>query len=134
MRMLANGERVAAATILSVLLGVLVLGGLFLGSQIVTGALNMADVLHRLPKPVAAAFVDDPDVAMAFDCDNLDETDPDALERYAAGRGLSVVFVPAGRPQPVVEVHWIYWRDRLVAYGADADIPATDNGGTACAG
>ena len=134
MRIRPDGERLLATVLGTVLLGVVVLGLLFTALQIVTGQLNTADILHRLPKPVAAMFVDDPDQTMTLDCDDLDETDPDAVARYAAEQGLSVEYVPPGDvPARLAGVEWAFWRERLVAY-ADAEQPPPREGGTSCPG
>lgn len=115
--------------------GLLLLGGLFLGTQVITGQLNMADITHRLPKPMARMFVEDPDQAMVLGCDGLDETDPDAITRFAAERDLDVEFVGDGADRGrLVRVDWLFWHDRLIAFGADAAVPAPDTGGTACPG
>lgn len=133
-RIRPDGERLVATVVGMVLLGVVVLGMLFTAMQIVTGQLNTADILHRLPKPVAAVFVEDPDEAMMLDCDDLDETDPAAVERYAGEHGLAVEYVPAGEePASLAGVEWVYWRDRLVAY-ADGVAPPAPGGGSSCPG
>jgi hypothetical protein len=100
------------------------------GLQVLTGQLNMADVLHRVPKPLAALVVGDPDEAMRLDCDGVDETDRDAVARYAAEHGLDLEHVPAGGvPARLAAVDWIYWRDRLVA-DADGEAPPARPGGS----
>lgn len=131
MRARPDPERLAATAAVTVVAGLLLLAALFTGSQIASGQLNMADVLRRLPKPVAAVVVDDPDEARPLDCDGLDETDPDQLERYAAQHGLDLEYEPAGEtPQHLAAVEWIYWRDRLVAYAEGAPAPEHRPGGS----
>lgn len=116
--------RTAATTTVA---GVLVLGLFVTALQIVSGRLVMADVIHRLPKPVAVLFVEDPDASVPLDCDGLDERDLVAVERYAGERGLEVVYDPPDvRPTEVAAVTWVHWRDRLVVEageGPDLDRP-----------
>lgn len=134
MRIRPDGEHLLISVLGTVGLGLLVVVALFAAMQIVTGQLNVADILHRLPKPIAASFVDDPDEAMRLGCDGLDETDPAAVARYAGEHGLEVEYVPSGAvPQRLAAVDWIFWRERLVAY-AEGEAPPAPGPGTACPG
>lgn len=134
MRIRPDGTDLVGTVVVTMVLGVVVLTALFAALQIVTGELNMADVLHHLPRPVAAVFVDDADDAMTLDCDGLDETDPDAVTRYAADRGLEVEHVPAGAaPVRLAGVEFVFWRDRLIAY-AEGEPPPPVDAGTVCPG
>lgn len=133
-RIRPDGTALLTTVLVALPAAVLVLGGLFLGLQVVTGQLNMADVLHRVPKPLAALVVENPDEAMRLDCDDLDETEPAEVARYAAEHGLDLEFAPADEaPARLAAVEWIYWRDRLVAFAdGTAEPPALPGG--ACPG
>ncbi len=109
--------------------GVVAIAAILLGGALASGKMNMQDVYSRVPRPVAAWLVEDPDEVMRLQCDGLDERDPQAVEALAAKHGLTVVYEPADAEIGALRrVDWIYWRDRLVATIAapDEELPSRD--------